>query len=52
MEFFEKYPDVLTIGEDEYIENYMSNEQTRFETHLLPEVDEVAIALMNKTVEY
>ena len=50
--YFEKYPDVLTIGEDEYIENYMSNEQTRFETHLLPEVNEVAIALMNKTVEY
>jgi len=50
--YFEKYPDILTIGEDEYIENYMSNEQTRFETHLLPEVNEVAIALMNKTVEY
>ena len=50
--FFEKYPDVLTIGEDEYIENYMSNQQKNFLTHLLPEVDEVAIALMNKTVEY
>ena len=25
--FFEKYPDVLTIGEDEYIENYMNNQQ-------------------------
>jgi len=50
--FFEKYPDVLTIGEDEYIENYMSNQQSRFLTHLLPEVTEVAIALMNKTVEY
>jgi len=50
--FFEKYPDVLTIGEDEYIENYMSNQQKKFLTHLLPDVDEVAIALMNKTVEY
>ena len=50
--FFEKYPDVLTIGEDEYIENYMSNQEKKFLTHLLPDVDEVAIALMNKTVEY
>ena len=50
--FFEKYPDVLTIGEDEYIENYMSNQQTRFKTHLLPKVNEAALALMNNDVSF
>ena len=49
--FHEKYPDVLAIGEYEYIEQFNNYQKMRLESTLLPNINEAAVALIQKDLE-
>ena len=50
--YFEENPNILAIGEDEYIKNYVMNNKKRFTNHNLPRVNEAALVLLNKSTRY
>tara|TARA_X000000950_G_scaffold55029_1_gene65833 strand:+ start:5615 stop:7012 length:1398 start_codon:yes stop_codon:yes gene_type:complete len=49
---FEENPNILNIGEDEYIDNIIENNKKKLLNDILPPVDEAAIVLLNRSTRY
>lgn len=49
---FEENPNILEIGEDEYIKNIIENNKKKLLNDILPPVDEAAIVLLNRSTRY
>ena len=50
--YFEENPNILEIGEDEYIQNYVLYNKKRHTNEDLPMINEAALVLLNKSTRY